>query len=75
MERHNPSMTHEFATVSSHCRKRTVAQKFAVTNARFASLHGLPVGPFSLSTPPVPLRKSRARHERLNSRIRAALPL
>jgi len=36
----------------------------AVTNARFASLHGLTVGPFSLSTTPVSLRKPRARHER-----------
>ena len=35
----------------------------AVTNARFASFRGLPVGPFSLSTTPVPLRKPRARHE------------
>jgi len=34
-----------------------------VTNARFASLHGLTVGPFSLSTTPVSLRKPRARHE------------
>ncbi len=28
----------------------------------FCSLHGLPVGPFSLTTTPVPLRKPRARH-------------
>lgn len=35
-----------------------------MTNAHFASLHGLPVGPVSLSTTPVPLRKVRARHER-----------
>jgi hypothetical protein len=35
----------------------------AVTNARFAALHGLPVAPVPLSTTPVPLRKSRARHE------------
>ena len=35
----------------------------AVTNARFASLHGLPVVPFPLSTTPVPLLKPRARHE------------
>jgi hypothetical protein len=34
--------------------------RFAVTNARFATLHGLPVGPFPLSTTPVPLRKNRA---------------
>jgi len=34
-----------------------------VTNARIAALHGLPVGPFSLSTTPVPLRKPHARHE------------
>jgi hypothetical protein len=40
----------------------------AVTNARFASFHGLPVGPHPLSTTPVPLRKSRARHERHSSR-------
>ena len=32
----------------------------AVTSARFASLHGLPV---PLSTTPAPLRKPRARHE------------
>jgi hypothetical protein len=36
----------------------------AVSNARFATLHGLAVGPVSLSTTPVPLRKPRARHER-----------
>jgi hypothetical protein len=36
----------------------------AVTNARFASLHGLPVALYALSTTPVPLRKPRARHER-----------
>ena len=35
----------------------------AVTNARFASLHGLPVVPVPLSTTPVPLLKPRARHE------------
>src|SRR6266571_3238805 len=29
----------------------------AVTNARFAPLHGLPVGPVPFSTAPVPLRK------------------
>ncbi len=34
-----------------------------VTNARFASLHGLPVVPVPLSTTPVPLLKPRARHE------------
>ncbi len=36
----------------------------SVTNAPCASLYGLPVGPVSLSTTPVPLRKVRARHER-----------
>ena len=36
---------------------------FAVTNARFTSLHGLSVAPFPPSTVPVPLRKPRARHE------------
>ncbi len=36
----------------------------AVTNARFAPLHGLTVGPVPLSTMPAPLRKTRARHER-----------
>ena len=36
----------------------------AVTNARFATLHGLPVGPVPLSTTPVPLLKPCARHER-----------
>lgn len=36
----------------------------AVTNARFAPLHGLPVGPIPLSTTPVPLRNSYVRHER-----------
>ena len=35
-----------------------------MTNARFATLHGLPVGPIPLSTTPVPLRSKRARHER-----------
>ena len=38
--------------------------RFAVTNALFSSLHGLLVVPVPLSTPPVPLRKARARHER-----------
>jgi hypothetical protein len=36
---------------------------YAVTNARFASLHRLPVASSPLSTAPVPLRKPRARHE------------
>src|SRR5947207_6898337 len=36
----------------------------AVTNARFATLHVLLVVPVPLPTTPVPLRKSRARHER-----------
>src|SRR5437870_1808058 len=40
----------------------------AVTIAPIATLHGLPVGPFSLSTTPVPLRKPRARDE-LQSRV------
>jgi len=35
-----------------------------VTNAWFATLHGLKVGPVSLPPPPVPLLKPRARHER-----------
>ncbi len=35
-----------------------------MTNARFATLHVLLVVPVPLSTTPVPLRKSRARHER-----------
>ena len=35
-----------------------------MTNALFASLHGLSRRPVSLSTTPVPLRKTRARHER-----------
>jgi hypothetical protein len=35
----------------------------AVTNARFASLRGLPVVPAPLSTTPAPLLKPRARHE------------
>ena len=33
-------------------------QSLAVTNARFASLHGLPVVPYAFSTTPIPLRKS-----------------
>ncbi len=41
-----------------------------VTNTRLASLHGLTVGPVSLSTTPVPFRKPRARHEL--ARCRAA---
>ena len=46
------------------CKNQTDSRQYrAVTNARFASLHGLPVGPFPLSTTPVPLRKPRARHE------------
>jgi hypothetical protein len=36
----------------------------AMTNARFARLHGLPVGPIPFTTPPDPPRKSRARHGR-----------
>jgi hypothetical protein len=37
---------------------------FAVTNARFAPLHRLSVGPDPLTTAPVPLLKPCARHER-----------
>jgi len=37
--------------------------QFAVTNARFVSLHGLPVAPASPAPTPVPLHKPRARHE------------
>jgi hypothetical protein len=50
--------------------------KAAVTNARFTTLYGLPVGPFSLSTTPVVLRKPRARHERQSrlSRKSGGLP-
>jgi len=44
--------------------QRTKLVESAVTDAPFAPLHGLPVGPVSLSTTPVPLRKTRARHER-----------
>ncbi len=44
-------------------RTTTEDADFAVTNARFTPLHGLPVGPVPLSTTPVPLRKPRARHE------------
>jgi hypothetical protein len=46
------------------------SNKTAVTNARFSSLHGLPVGPVSPSTTPVPLRKPRARHERASAMCR-----
>ena len=35
----------------------------AVTSVRIASFLGLPIGPFALSTAPVPLRKPHARHE------------
>src|SRR5947208_3635816 len=35
----------------------------AVTIARIAAFHRLPVAPFSLSTAPVPLHKPRVRHE------------
>ena len=46
-------------------RAQPISKAFtAVTIARIATLHGLPVGPFSLSTTPVPLHKPRARHER-----------
>ena len=34
----------------------------AMTNARFAAFHGVSVAPCPLSTKPVSLRKSRARH-------------
>lgn len=49
-----------------HCEPENAAlvADSAVTNARCAALHGLPVGPVPLSTAPVPLRKPRARHER-----------
>jgi hypothetical protein len=40
------------------------AGRFAVTNARFAPLHGYLSVPSPLSTTPVPRRKSQARHER-----------
>lgn len=43
----------------------------AVTNARFAPLHGLLVGPVSHSTTPVPLHKPRARHERAIAKCRS----
>jgi hypothetical protein len=46
-----------------------------VTNAFFASLHVLSVGPFPRSTMPVPLHKARARHERQwIGRISGGLP-
>jgi hypothetical protein len=41
-----------------------IAFQSPVTNAPFASLHRLIVGPVSLTTTPVPFRKKRARHER-----------
>ena len=37
-----------------------------MTNARFASLHGRFGRPRPLSTTPAPLRKPRARHERIS---------
>jgi len=42
---------------------RRLAGRFALTNALYAPLHGLLVGPVPLSTTPVPLRSKRARHE------------
>jgi len=42
-------------------------QSLAVTNARFASLHGLLVVPVPLSTTPAPLLKPRPRHERASA--------
>jgi hypothetical protein len=48
----------------SPIRVRNQIRETAVTNARFAALHGLPVRPVTLSTTPVPLRKPRARHKR-----------
>src|SRR5450759_6033377 len=44
----------------------------AVTNARFASLHGQHVVPVPLSTPPAPLLKPRARHELASCRAAGA---
>jgi hypothetical protein len=41
----------------------------AVTNAPFASFHGLPVALSAPSTTPVPLRKSCARHERASANV------
>ena len=38
-----------------------------VTNTQFARVHGLPVGPFPLTTTPVPLHKPRARHDLKNT--------
>lgn len=51
--------------------ERPTIRIIAVTNARFASLHGLPFGPVPLSTSLVPLHKL-ARHERAFARRRCA---
>ena len=58
--------------VSLHELRAGAPRKLPITptNARFAALHGLPVGPVSLSTPPAPLRKPRARHERASAMCR-----
>ena len=52
------------AGLTLHVGARKEWLTFAVTNARFARLHGLPVGPVPFTTPPDPPPKSRARHGR-----------
>jgi hypothetical protein len=57
--RHKPVMAQ--GANAAHC---LIIVSRAVTNARFARLHGLPVGPVPFTTPPDPPIKSRARHGR-----------
>ena len=48
----------------STCSTRVSSSVLAVTNVRFVSPYRLMVGPVSLTTKPVPFRKTQARHER-----------
>lgn len=60
----HPSIRNSSSKATKTGHQPTSGREPAVTNARFASFHGLPVGPFPLSTTLVPLSKSRARHKR-----------
>jgi hypothetical protein len=48
----------------SNLQRTPVNSSTAVTNARLSPLHRLSVGPFSLSTTPLPLHQPGVRHKR-----------